>query len=132
MTLHPVPADLVLAERGIEALPEIDILHRLLVGGAPAVLLPFRDVFGDAVAQVLAVGMQIDTARPLKRFERGDRRRQLHAVVGGIRLAAFELLFVIAEGEDRGPAASPGIGRGTAIGVDDHARKLIAHGALTP
>ena len=32
--------DLVRGERGIEPLPEIDILDRLLVGGAPAVALP--------------------------------------------------------------------------------------------
>ena len=78
----------------------------------------------DAVAQILAVGVQIDPARPLQRFERGDRRHQLHAVVGGVRLAAFELLLVIAEGQDRAPAARAGIARAGAVGVDDDVRQL--------
>ena len=37
------------ARGGVEALPQLDILHRLLVGGAPAVLLPAVDPLGDAV-----------------------------------------------------------------------------------
>ena len=37
MALHPVPVDLVRRARGVEALPQVDVLHRLLVGRAPAV-----------------------------------------------------------------------------------------------
>src|SRR6185437_14218065 len=54
VALHPVPAHLVMAERGIEPLPQIDILHRLLVGGAPAVLLPAVDPASNAAAHIFA------------------------------------------------------------------------------
>ena len=46
----------------------------------------------DAVAQILAVGVEVDRAGPLERLQRRDRRHQLHAVVGGVRLAALDLL----------------------------------------
>ena len=97
MAAHPVPAHLMLVDRGIETLPQIVVLHRLAVGGFPAVALPLVDPAHDAVAQVLAVGVNVDHARPLERFQRRDRRHQLHAVVGRERLAALELLLVIAE-----------------------------------
>ena len=54
MALDPVPADLVAMERRIEPLPEFDVLHRLLVGGLPAIALPAVDPFGDAVAADIA------------------------------------------------------------------------------
>src|ERR1700676_3264845 len=37
---HPVPMDGVAINRRIEALPQIGVLHRLLVGGLPAVAFP--------------------------------------------------------------------------------------------
>jgi hypothetical protein len=46
MALDPVPAHLMGLQRGIEALPQVDVLHRLLVGGLPAVLLPAVDPAG--------------------------------------------------------------------------------------
>src|SRR5690349_5220461 len=109
VALDPVPADLVRLQRGVETLPELDILHRLLVGGAPAVALPAVDPAGDALPDILAVGVEIDGARLLQRLERGDRRHQFHLVVGGVTLAAVQLFFLVAELQDRAPAAGPGI-----------------------
>src|SRR6185312_576443 len=43
VALDPVPAHLMRFQRGIEPLPQFDILDRLLVGGAPAVFLPAVD-----------------------------------------------------------------------------------------
>src|SRR3954471_457569 len=40
VTLDPMPAHAMLRQSCIEPLPEIDILDRFLVGGAPAVALP--------------------------------------------------------------------------------------------
>ena len=63
--------------------------HRstFLTGFLSAVFQPLRFQLRmplrDAVAQILAVGMELTVARPLQRFERLDRRHQLHAVVGG-------------------------------------------------
>ena len=119
MALDPVPAHLVRLQRGVEALPQFDVLDRLLVGGAPAVLLPAVDPAGDALPDILAVGVEIDRAGLLQRFQRRDRRHQLHAVVGGVRLAALQFLLDIAEFQDRAPAAGPGIARAGAVGVND-------------
>ena len=105
-------------ERGVEPLPQIDVLDRLLVGGAPAVLLPAVDPAGDAAAHIFAVGVEIDRARALQGFQRRDRRHQFHAVVGGVRLAAVQFLFVVAERQDRAPAARPRIAGAGAVGVD--------------
>ena len=69
----------------VEPLPEVDVLDRLPVGGLPAVPLPALDPAGDAAAQILRVGVEIDRRRPLQRLQRRDRRHQLHAVVGGLR-----------------------------------------------
>src|SRR5207244_3779584 len=43
MASNPVPAHVVALERGVEPLPQVDILDRLLVGCAPAVALPIAD-----------------------------------------------------------------------------------------
>src|SRR6185437_2110949 len=135
VALDPVPAHLMRFEGGIEPLPKIDVLDRLLVGRAPAILLPAMDPAGDALADILAVGDEIDGARLLQGFQRRDRRHQLHPVVGGVSLAALQFLFDVAEFEDRTPAARPGIARARAVGVN-HDRREFAHAtspaALTP
>src|ERR1039458_2694953 len=94
---HPMPAYLMRADGGVETLPQIDILDRLLVGRTPAVTLPVGDPGHDAVTEILTVGVDIDAAGPLERFERGNRRHQLHAVIGCVDLAALQLLLTIAE-----------------------------------
>jgi hypothetical protein len=53
MSPHPAPRDLMLAGKLGEPLPEVGILHRLPVGGAPAVAPPVADPLGDALLQVL-------------------------------------------------------------------------------
>src|SRR5277367_1151502 len=135
MALDPVPAHLMRLECRVEPLPEIDVLDRLFVGGAPAVLLPAMDPAGNALAHILAVGDEIDGAGLFQRLQRRDRRHQLHAVVGGVRLAALQFLFGIAEFEDRAPAAGPGISRAGAVGEHRHVGRL-AHathpGSVSP
>src|SRR5262249_30072778 len=128
MAPDPVPAHVVALERGFEPLPEIDILDRFLVSGAPAVALPLLDPRHHAVAQILAVGVYVYVARTLERFQCRDRRHQLHAVVGGVGFPALQFLLVIAEGEDRTPAARPRIAGTGAVGVDDN--PLFAHASI--
>src|SRR5262245_18089794 len=117
MAAHPMPAHLVRRHGGIELLPEIDVLDRLLVGGAPAVALPAMNPLHDAVAQILAIGMEIDQAGPLQGLQGPNRSQEFHALVGGVRLAALELLLVVAEGKDRAPAARPRIAGTGSVGV---------------
>src|SRR6202048_2063480 len=131
MARDPAPAHRMRLQRRSEALPEFGILDRLLVGGAPAVFLPAMDPAGDALAHILAVGGEIDHAGPFLCLQRRDRRHQLHAVVGGVRLAALQLFFGVAESEDRAPAAGPGISRAGAVGEDRHMRPF-AHATHPP
>ena len=88
--------------------------------------LPGVDPGQNAVAQILAVGVDVDAARPLERFQGGDRRHHLHAVVGGVEFAALELLLAVAEGEDGAPAAGTGIAGAGAVGVNDDVRQRFA------
>ena len=62
--LDPVPAHLVLLRQRVQPLPQVDVLHRLVVGGLPAARLPAVDPGADAVAQVLAVGVDGRRHRP--------------------------------------------------------------------
>src|SRR5665647_436866 len=123
MALDPVPAHLMRLQRGVEALPQFDVLDRLLVGGAPAVPLPAMDPAGDALTHILAVGVEIDGAGFLQRLQRRDRGHQLHAVVGGMGFTALQFLFAIAEVQDRAPAAGAGISRPRPVRVDDDGGK---------
>src|SRR5262245_51951443 len=129
MAAHPVPLHPVGAERGLEAPPQVFVLHRLLVGGTPAIALPLVDPLHDAVAQVLAVGVNVDDARTTERLERRSCGRQLHAIVGGERLATFEFLIVTAGERDRGPAARALIRRAGAVGIDGDMR--LGHGCYS-
>src|SRR5690606_19538723 len=95
----------------VKRLPEFDILHRLLVGRLPAVALPGLDPASDALAQIIAVGVEVDGAGPLECVERFDRGRQLHAVVGGSGLAARRLLHRAVVAQHRAPDAGPRIAR---------------------
>src|SRR5437762_7371268 len=72
VALDPVPADLMRLQRGIEPLPQVDVLDGLLVGGAPAVFLPAMDPAGDALTHILAVGGEVDHARLFQRLQRRD------------------------------------------------------------
>src|SRR5690242_15011173 len=66
--------------------------------------------------------MKMHLARPLQRFERGDRSHQLHAVVGRRIGRAEKFLFVLARAEDRAPAAGAGIAAAGAVRIGINAR----------
>src|SRR5262249_45062466 len=121
MAAHPMPAHRVMRKRVIEALPQVGVLHRLPVGGLPAIALPAVDPGHDAVAEILAVGMDVDRAGPLERLERRARGPQLHPVVGGVRLAGLDLGGVIAPLQNRAVSAGSGIAGAGAVGMDGDA-----------
>src|SRR5581483_10866892 len=109
----------------------LGILHRLLVGGLPAVALPAMNPLRDSILEIVRIGVNLDGAGTVQRLERADRRGELHAVVGGDRLAAGELLAPAIEFEDRSPPAGPRVSRTGAVGVNDdpipaHAAGLIS------
>src|SRR5437660_10813289 len=61
MALHPMPAYFVGLQGGIEWLPQMDVLYRLLVGRAPASLLRPLHPCVDAVPYRLALGIGLDS-----------------------------------------------------------------------
>jgi hypothetical protein len=70
MAAHPVPAYVVPRQREIEPLPEVGILHRLLVRRTPAIALPVVDPLRDPLADILRIRMQIDAAWTFQRLQR--------------------------------------------------------------
>src|SRR5690606_42137535 len=72
------------------------------------------------VLDVLAVDVELDSARAFQRVERLDRRRQFHAVVRGQGLAALQFLDRAVVLQHRAPAAGPRIARARPVGVDHH------------
>ena len=105
VALDPVPAHVMRLQRIVEPLPEVSVLHWLLIGGTPTVPLPVVNPAGDALPYVLAVGGEIDKRRTLQRLQRRDRRQQLHPVVGGMRFATFQFFLDLTEPQDGAPAA---------------------------
>jgi hypothetical protein len=69
--------------------------------------------------------MKVDGAWPLQRFQRGNCCHQFHAVVRRLRLAAHQLLLMIAESENGAPAARARIARAGTIRVNGHV--LLGH-----
>src|SRR5580658_2573631 len=96
VALYPAPVHLVTQARLVEAPPQVLVLDRALAHRAPAARLPERQPLGDAGLHVLAVGVQLDPAGALQRLQRLDGRGELHAVVGGGRLAAPDLALALA------------------------------------
>jgi hypothetical protein len=47
VAFNPFPFDLMLAQRGIQALPEIDIFNRFFICRFPAAFFPVVDPLGD-------------------------------------------------------------------------------------
>jgi len=115
---YPLPGDDVPGRRGVEPLPEIDVLHRLLVGGQPASLLPAVDPLGDAVAQILAIAVEPHAARALQRLQPRYRSRHLHPVIGRVGLVTAQFLFNPAIAQNGGPAPGARVAAARAIGKD--------------
>src|SRR3546814_10663374 len=85
MAAHPLPVNTMGGYGGLEALPQVDILDRLAVGGLPAARIPAAQPFGGAVDHIAAIGIQRDGAGPLQCLERLDGGGQFQAVGGGGR-----------------------------------------------
>lgn len=119
VAFDPLPDDLVTADGVVEGAPEVGIFHGLFGGGFPLVAFPAEEPLGDAVADVLGVGVQGDGAGFGEELEGLDGGAQFHAVVGGGGFAPVDFLAVFAVEEDCGPSADAGIAVAAAVGVDD-------------
>src|SRR5258707_329389 len=131
MAAHPDELHLVRLHGRRQALPEIDILDRVLVGGTPIPPLPVVDPGGDAVAHIAAVGVQTDAAGSFQRLDGSDRPHQLHAVVGGGGLEARELALLSAIPEDGAPTARSRVPAAGAVRKDvDDILGALAHPSM--
>ena len=115
-----LPDHVVTARLLDEPLPEVAVGDGLLLGVFPAVLFPARPpAVAEAVHDVGAVGVHTYAAPPGDRQEPLDDRGQLHALVGGLGLAARHHPFFGAVDDEGGPAAGAGIAATGAVGVED-------------
>src|SRR3954469_7833949 len=124
MAFDPAPFDPVALGGRDQLLPQLRILDRLLVRRAPAIALPVVNPARDPIADILAVGMKLDAARPFQGLERLDRRHQLHAVVGRERLAARDLPLLFTHAQECRPAARARVPAAGAVGEYLDERKL--------
>src|SRR3954469_20066068 len=129
MALYPMLLDVVEGATVVQPLPQVHVLHRLLVRRAPGAALPAVDPFRNALLHVLRIGVDAHPARALQGFERADDRSHLHAIVRGVGLAAPELLLRFRSAafhpENNAPSSWPGIAAAGAVAVDLH--DLLSH-----
>ena len=120
MALYPAPLHLVQSVQRIQALPQFNVFHRLLVGRGPAACLPAVYPFGDAVLHVHAVGVDGHRTALLQGRQRLDCCRQFHAVVRRELFAAEHFFLVFTTLEPRTPAARARVAAAGAVGIDHH------------
>ena len=117
---HPAPFDLVAGgvHQHIEALPQVYVFDRLLGGGFPAPGFPASNPFSHAFEHVLAVHVQRDMAGPFQGGQGFNHGQQLHAVVGGVKFTAKQLLVGVAGLEPHAPATGAWVALAGTIGVN--------------
>jgi hypothetical protein len=122
MPRHLVPGDVALLHLDEEGLPEVAVLHRLLLGVFPAVLPPAHvPLLAEAVDHVGTVGEDVGGPPRRDRAEALQHAGQLHALIGGGRLGAGDLALGVAVDDDGRPAPRSRIAQAGAVGVDGDA-----------
>lgn len=118
--LDPAPSDFVPAglHEGIHLLPQIGIFDGRLGGSAPAPSFPPVDPFGNALAHVLAVQVQIHLTGALERLQGLDHGHHFHAVIGRLSLTTKQFFFDTSRFEQHAPSAGSGVALTGAIGVN--------------
>ena len=119
MALDPVGADGVGVTQIQQALPQIRVQGGFLVAFHPA---PGPPALGPALFQgvddILGVRPQLHLAGLLQKLQSGDHGGELHAVVGGVGLAAGNFPFVRAIHQDGSPAPGTRVPGAGAVGID--------------
>lgn len=92
MAFDPSPFDGMptAGHQGIQALPQIGILHWLFGCCFPAFGFPAMYPFGDPLSDIFTVQVQDHMAGSLQCGEGFDDRHQFHAVVGGLRFTTTQ------------------------------------------
>ena len=123
MAPHPVEPHLVRFKLGQQGFPQVAVQHGLslplLRRLAPAVGLPvLQPTLVNGIYSVAGIRVYLHLARARKRPQTFYDRRELHAIVGGIGMAARQFLLDTAVAEDSPPAPRSGIAGAGAIGVE--------------
>jgi hypothetical protein len=105
---------------GFQPLPEIDVLDWLTVGGFPVAPLPGRQPFSHTLHDVLAIGANAYPHRAFQGLQAMDDRQQFHAVVGGVRFATGQFLFMPPVTQQRAPTTGAGIAGTSTVGEQKH------------
>src|SRR5690349_17796567 len=72
VALYPMPFHMMGSIQGVELLPQVDVLHRLLVRRLPTLAFPALDPLRDPLLHVLRVGVHAHAAAVLQRLESLD------------------------------------------------------------
>lgn len=136
MPLDPLPFNTVGAGSFLQTLPEILILHWLTLGVLPTFPDPTRQPFGDALLDILGIGVKCYTAGFFQGFQSADGGHQFHPVIGGETFAAGQFFFGRAVKQERTPPTRTGIAGTGAIGMYFNLRRSRggdhdAEGSLT-
>src|SRR5262249_25036732 len=130
---HLVPRHAMAPGQGDQRLPEVAVLHGLLLGIHPAVPLPaLVPAVAEAVDEVGAVAVESDRPLAVDSVEPFARSGELHALAGGEALAAPRLDLPAVVDHDGGPAARPGVAGTGAVGVDADGVRCAQIGRLRP
>ena len=100
MTFDPVPFDLTSLTDFIEFLPKIRIFDIF-----PVFLFPAMNPFGNALFDVLGIGIDHQFVLLVTEQNPFNRSRQFHAVIGSMIFTAINFVFLLAINNVRTPAA---------------------------
>ena len=123
MAFQPVVGNLVLFAFFQKRGPQVRVQGGGLVGFFPAAgAPPLGPAFFQPVDDILAVAVQIDGAGLFQLAQGFQQGGHLHAVVGGVGLAAGKLLLVHflcgTEPQNGPPAAGAGVAAARAVGIN--------------
>lgn len=117
MALDPLVVQLVRRRHAQQLLPKVGVERRLFVAFDPAAALPaLGPALGQTIHDVFGIAAQRHLARLLEQRKGADDRHQLHAVVGGLRLAAADGALQRLVAQNRAPAAGAGVAAARAVG----------------
>ena len=123
MTFH-VTQRHVRQARLIEGLPEVLVEHRFPSGRFPSLALPAGHPGTEAINQIFAVGAQHQigvTGKLRQSLQHRQGRLELHAVVGGGRGGAAELLHTaVLEANQSAPPSGTGVAAACSVGGCSH------------
>jgi len=130
MAFYPHPLNPVTLGNGIQRLPEICVLDRLVIAGTPATAFPAVNPLADTQLNILGVGMHTNLAFPIERVQCLDDCPQFHPVVGGSRLPAVQFFFPVTVAQQHPPPSGSRIAFAGTVGINVNNHALFLGGLM--